>query len=82
MPGFDLLKNLRLEITLQCPKQRVKSVRNAVVEAAVKGFLYLAEGFGKVFSPSLENLFLFFFLKKEHARFSKIIVLEDFKLRL
>lgn len=61
MPGFDLLKNLRLEITLQCPKQRVKSVRNAVVEAAVKGFLYLAEGFGKVFSPSLENLFLFFF---------------------
>lgn len=81
MPGFGLLKNLRLEITLQCPKQRVKSVRNAVVEAAVKGFLYLAEGFGKVFSPSLENLF-FFFLKKEHARFSKIIVLEDFKLRL
>lgn len=80
MPGFGLLKNLRLEITLQCPKQRVKSVRNAVVEAAVKGFLYLAEGFGKVFSPSLENLF--FFSKKEHARFSKIIVLEDFKLRL
>ena len=80
MLGFGLLKNLRLEITLQCPKQRVESVRNVAVVAAVNGFFFLAEGFGKVFSPSLENLFIFW--KKEHGSFSKIIVLEDFKLRL
>ena len=59
MLGFGLLKNLRLEITLQCPKQRVESVRNAAVVAAVKGFFFWAEAFGKVFSPSLENLFIF-----------------------
>ena len=60
MLGFGLLKNLRLEITLQCPKQRVENVRNAAVVAAVKGFFFfLAEAFGKVFSPSLENLFIF-----------------------
>ena len=80
MLWFGLLKNLRLEITLQCPKQRVESVRNVAVVAAVNGFFFLAEGFGKVFSPSLENLFIFW--KKEHGSFSKIIVLEDFKLRL